>query len=369
MRIVSKAGRKRILYLDLFKTILVYGMVLAHVIQLIGNNITPLPAANGISFIVNLITFSGFMLAFGIGIGSSELNRSRAVLEQLRPAVIMLASVYASSLAFVVLVDGKPGTAPLLVDLLSMRVLFGYSEFLASFLVLYLMIAVARPVLVTTAMTWWLLVPAIGFCLATTLVTTSVNFPLSATIIANTNYANFPLLPYLSWLLIGIRIGANGFRLRLCHVLPVIVATTCFIWVTFMTGRPPQRFPPSVLWVVGPAPFLMGYLALSHRILDRATLPPALLLPGRHVLMFLVLSNLIIFTTRNRLGQPIDQLWIAVAVTLAIILVISFCAFVHEAMRHKGAGSVVVIDPHCHWPGGFAGRGTASGNRSPSTGR
>ena len=74
-------------------------------------------------------------------------------------------------------------------------------------------------------------------------------------------------------------------------------------------GKAPQpRFPPSVLWVVGPAPFLMGYLALSHRILDRATLPPALLLPGRHALMFLVLSNIIIFTTRNRLGQPIDHL-------------------------------------------------------------
>ena len=67
-------------------------------------------------------------------------------------------------------------------------------------------------------------------------------------------------------------------------------------------GKAPQpRFPPSVLWVVGPPPFLMGSVAFSHRILKKhATLPPALLLPGRHALMFLVLSNIIIFTTRNR---------------------------------------------------------------------
>ena len=71
---VSEAVKKRVLYLDLFKTILVYGMVLAHVIQLIGNNIAPLRAANGISIVVNLITFSGFMLAFGIGIGSSKIS-------------------------------------------------------------------------------------------------------------------------------------------------------------------------------------------------------------------------------------------------------------------------------------------------------
>ncbi len=342
---MSEAVKKRVLYLDLFKTILVYGMVLAHVIQLIGNNIAPLRAANGISIVVNLITFSGFMLAFGIGIGSSKLNRSRRVVEQLRPAVMMLASVYVSSVAFVVLVAGQPVTAPLLADLLSMRVLFGYSEFLASFLVLYLLIAVARPLLVTTAMTWWLLVPAIGFCLATTVVSSSVNFPLSATILANTNFANFPLLPYLPWLLIGICIGANGGRLRPWYALPVLAATTCFFWLTFTTGRLPQRFPPSLPWVVGPAPLLLGYLALSHRILERTTLPPALTLPGRHVLMFVVLSNVIIFATRNRLGQPIDQLWIAVAVALAVILVISFCAFAYEAMRDKGAGSVIVSAP------------------------
>jgi hypothetical protein len=328
--------KKRILYLDLFKTMLVYGMVLAHVIQLIGNKITPMLAANGISFIVNLTTFSGFMMAFGIGVGSSVPRGNRGVAEQLRPAVMMLASVYTSSLAFVVLVAVKPLTAPLLADLFSMRVLFGYSEFLASFLVLYFLVAVARPLLVTTAMTWWLLVPAIGSCLATTLVTTSVNFPLSATILANTNYASFPLLPYLPWFLIGISIGANGGKMKTWYMLLALIAAACFVCASCITGRSPDRFPPSVLWVVGSAPFLVGYLALSQRISEWATLPPTLLLPGRHALMFLVLSNITIFTTRNHLGEPIGQLWIAVLVALAITLAISFCAFAYEEM-HQGA--------------------------------
>ena len=55
--------------LDLLKTLLVWGMITAHCIQLLA--FRPRPPALVISDVTNLITFSGFMFAFGLGVGLS----------------------------------------------------------------------------------------------------------------------------------------------------------------------------------------------------------------------------------------------------------------------------------------------------------
>ena len=68
---VSGAGKPaRAADLDLFKTMLVWGMITAHCIQLLA--FRPKPAAMAISEVINLITFSGFMFAFGWGLGLSR---------------------------------------------------------------------------------------------------------------------------------------------------------------------------------------------------------------------------------------------------------------------------------------------------------
>jgi len=327
-------------YLDLLKTLLVVGMVLAHVIQLIGIRVRPIPFSNGFSDFINLVTFSGFMLAFGIGVGLSR-GGARPLSARLKPVWMMLAASYVSAFAFVLLVDRRPLSPELLVDLLSLRVLYGWSEFLASFFVLYLLLVVARPALVAIAGKWWLLTVAIALCFASTFVTTSVNVPLSATIVANTNYANFPLLAYLPWFLFGIRLGQEGGRLRWWYWPVALVATGYFYWQTAQAGGYPSRFPPSIAWVIGPAAFLLAYVALSQAIAHFA-LPAVILTPGRHVLMYLVLSNLIIFAARNRFGQPIHQFWQAALVAIAILLAITVFALAYEAWGRRGRPEVLV---------------------------
>lgn len=49
--------------LDIFKGLLVFGMILAHVIQILGGRNNYLLTA--ISNYINLISFSGFLFAFG----------------------------------------------------------------------------------------------------------------------------------------------------------------------------------------------------------------------------------------------------------------------------------------------------------------
>ena len=57
--------------LDLLKTLLVWGMITAHCIQLLA--LRPKPPALVISDFINLITFSGFMFAFGVRRRASHL--------------------------------------------------------------------------------------------------------------------------------------------------------------------------------------------------------------------------------------------------------------------------------------------------------
>jgi hypothetical protein len=94
-------------------------------------------------------------------------------------------------------------------------------------------------------------------------------------------------------------------------------------WVTLETGQFPNRFPPTILWIVGPAALLLTYLWLCRFIAARVSLPAPLLTPGRHVLSFLVLSNIGFFATRYFMGKPVRSTLIALLVTVGVLVLLS----------------------------------------------
>jgi hypothetical protein len=316
--------------LDLLKTLLVVGMIGAHVIQLI--TFRAKPEAAIFAEYINLVTFSGFMFAFGIGIGLPKPpGKHWHLASRLRPVLILLLAVYASSFAFALWVDRKPLNTELILDVVTMQRLFGWSEFLATFFVLSLVTLVARPALLAIGRTPWLLLVATMACLATTFVTTGAIFPLLPTVVGHTGFANFPLLPYLPWFLLGIWYGSHP--VRAWHFVPALVITGYLYWVTLQTGQFPNRFPPTILWIVGPAAILLAYLALCRLIASRVNIAAALLTPGRHVLSFLVLSNIAFFATRYFMGKPVRSTLIAALVTLAVVVVLSAGWYAWETLR------------------------------------
>ena len=331
-------------YLDLFKTLLVWGMIPAHVVQLLGFRLGD--GAARFSDYVNLVSFSGFMLAFGIGVGLSGRSR-RPLASRLWPAAVMLASVYLSSLGFALLVERKLLTPELVIDVVTFRRLFGYSEFLASFFVLYLVIALARPLLLAIAERPLVLVLAIVLCLASTTITTEQLIPFAGTIIGHRRYASFPLLPYLPWFLAGIRLGRRDGVVPPIDLALAASATAVFGWFwwrAFFTL--PERFPPSVLWIVGPALFLAVYLVAARAAADWVKVPPLLLAPGRHVLAALLLSNLSIFAVGRLWYKPAHPLWMAAAIALAILaLVTLWCAGIDGIDATKAARRRPVAQP------------------------
>ncbi len=322
----------RLADLDLLKTLLVVGMIGAHVVQLV--TFRPKPEAAMFSEYANLVSFSGFLFAFGIGFGLPKPEgRQRSFWRQLRPALLLLLAVYASSLAFALLVDRRPLNAQLIIDVVTMQRLFGWSEFLATFFMLSLLTLLARPALLAIGRNPWLLLVATAACLATSFFSTGAIFPLLPTLVSHTGFANFPLLPYLPWFLLGIWYGSHP--VRAWHFAPALAITGYLYWVTLQTGQFPNRFPPTILWIVGPAALLLGYLALCRLIAARVSIPAVLLTPGRHVLSFLVLSNIGFFATRYFMGKPVRTTLIAALVTLGVLVMLSAGWWVWERVKNR----------------------------------
>jgi len=324
------SGSSRLAELDLFKAMLVAGMVATHVIQLVSRSL-PVWTERFAEF-VNLVTFSGFLLAMGIGLGLSG-GRARPLWNRLRPVLLLLAAAWISAFAFALLVDRLPLTSQLATDILTMRRLFGWSEFLASFFVLYALVAVARPLLVGIASNPWLLIPACALCLASTWLVMDQGWPLTATLIGTTNFASFPLIPYLPWFLLGIGLGRAGGRLPPWHWLAATAASGWLLWSLQQTGQLPGRFPPTVLWIVGPALALLAYLRVAKVIATRLTLPDWLTVPGRHVLSYLLVSNLLLFTLRNLMGRPVQSVWAWLGLTAAVLVMIGIGWVIRERQQ------------------------------------
>jgi hypothetical protein len=316
--------------LDLLKTLLVVGMVGAHVIQLI--TFRARPEAAIFAEYANLVSFSGFLFAFGIGLGLPKPEgRKRSLWRQLRPSLLLLLAVYASSFAFALLVDRKKLDTQLILDVVTMQRLFGWSEFLATFFMLSLLTLVARPALLAIGRNPWLLAAATLACLATTFYSTGAIVPLLPTLVSHNGFANFPLLPYLPWFLLGIWYGSHP--VRAWHFVPALAMSGYLYGVTMQTGQFPNRFPPTILWIVGPAAILLAYLWLCRFVAARVRLPDVLLTPGRHVLSFLVLSNIGFFATRYFMGKPVRTTLIAVLVTFGVLVLLTAGWYAWERLR------------------------------------
>lgn len=323
--------------LDLFKTMLVWGMITAHCIQLLA--FRPKPPAMVVSDLVNLITFSGFMFAFGWGLGLSR-GAPKSLRTRLSPVLLLGVATLVSEFAFMALVEKAKFTPELLWNMLTFSRLYGWSEFLASFFVLYLVIAVARPLLIAIGERWYLMVPAATACLAATWIMVSLDVPLLATIVGTTNFASFPILPYLPWFLLGIFYARNpGRPLVVDWVLAAIATGLCALWTAYY-GDYPGRFPPTVLWVVGPALILLLYFAFARFVAGRITLPRWLLGTGRHVLAALLVSNLIIFGLRYIVGFRLGQWWWTPMLAVAIIAFVTLWAWVLDWRKSRSRAAV-----------------------------
>ncbi|MEX0627864.1 MAG: hypothetical protein WD230_04435, partial [Cucumibacter sp.] len=330
---LQEAPPKRAEDLDLLKSVLVLAMVAAHAIQIVVR--APGVGALVFSDFVDFIAFSGFMLAFGIGVGLSKpAARQRPLPLRLRPALRLLAAYWICAIAFTVLLLRQPVPPEVLFDLLTFARLAGWSEFLATFLLLYLLIAAARPALLWIGGRSWALAVATAAGLSSTLVVLESRIPFAATLFGSRLEVTYPLLAYLPWFLLGIWYGRH--TIKVWHFIPALAATLLFHALLQATAEA-ARFPPSAIWFAGSAAYLLLLLALARGAARLTPLPRFLLTPGRHLLSILVCSNVALFAIRYWLGRPLGSFAEALALSLAIVAAVSGIWLVVEKRRTSPA--------------------------------
>ena len=316
--------------LDAFKGLLVIGMVLAHVIDFLSSR-TPL--LNLLTLIAGLISFSGFLFAFGYANWFAYFSRDAASARprMWRTAGKTLLAFYASGLAFRVLTEQTPLTPSLFRRILMLSDIPPYSEFLLTFALtsgLAALLFGPLKALLEKPAAFWIIT---GLLLATSLLSVSVNIPQLGALIGSAQPTTFPVLQYAPWYLLGVWFARHNVRLGLSNGLVALGSTALFTAFALVRGLP-SRFPPGTLWIIGPAAVLWGYLWLSRRVGWRAGNP--LISVGENVLLYLLMSNLVIFALK---GSQSYLALDAASVLLTTALIVAFSYFLTGIVRPRKA--------------------------------
>ncbi|RCX16489.1 hypothetical protein DFP94_112109 [Fontibacillus phaseoli] len=326
------AVRQRERAIDLFKGLLVFGMVYCHSLQFFSD---PMIFPQGQKWIdlINLITFSGFVFSFGYVCQLAYYSKPLAEVwhRMLAAAFKTLLAFYISGTAYRLFIDKSPLEWETIQPILLLNDMPGWSEFLASFTYL-----IALGLLLFVPLKWlvgrkWVGFAAAGLLLLTTWIPYGyIHAAAWAPLLGTRDFASFPVLQYFPYYLLGMLFARYriGWDWRVLAGAAIASGAFAWKWLSGADASLPERFPPSVWWIAGPALLLYGYYLLS-RVMEKYPLPfMPLEAMGRNVLWFLVMSNVLIFALKS--NQPLlllgllDTFWME----LGLLAVIGFSIWI-----------------------------------------
>ena len=321
--------KNRNIPIDFFKGILVVMMILAHSLQFFVN-LNASVVASKISDYVNLTTFSGFVFAFGYVSYHAYLKKDflaaskRLFINMLK----LLFAFYISSFAFVVLIRNPFFSTDIVLDVLLVRWLAGYSEFLFSFVCLMVLCTVLFPLLKRLNSTGALIIIAVSL-IATFIPYRDVN-PILGSFIGGTNFAYFSVVQYFGFFVIGIMFASKEIVFDKKALIIGLAATSVFLVYTHVFGLP-SRFPVSAIWIIGPAGFLYIYYLLANYMPISAK-TEVLANIGSKSLYYLVFSNILIFALYSsrfyEMGVP--------TALMVFCITVAICFFLASIVKGRG---------------------------------
>lgn len=282
--------------MDCFKGILTILMIYGHCLQFFINFELSRPFYF-ISEYINVTTFSGFMFAFGFVAYHAYLMKpfAKASRSILKNAGKTLVSFYISSFAFRIFVDGIPYNPQAVLDTLLFKNIAGWSEFLASFSAIMIVLLIFFPLFkkvngIFVAVTF-------GFSLLMCLIPYKNTPGIVSIFIGDKNGASFPVFQYLIYFVIGIYFAKECPAFKPLH-LGIAAAASMVFFICLIRGEYPSRFPPGIPWILGAMLFLYGYYLLSRIVVD-GRFAGWLSRIGGNSLFYLLVSNLLIFAMKS----------------------------------------------------------------------
>ncbi len=295
--------------IDRIRGFLVLIMVYCHVLQFFGNG-GAFPAVNRITDIVNILAFPTFVFCFGRSSAVAYLQKSfkKAWPRLLKVALTMYVVFVLSGLGFRILREHSPFNTLTVEKVLLLSDIPGWSEFLAGFAAFALLVLIFFKPLkwLSTRFVPTLIVSVVSLALCF-LPYDLIKTPQIGLLIGTRGFACFPVVQYAAYLLLGIywqTTHKHGWVL-----FGIGLGATLIGGIYTAIGGLPERFPPSLPWVL-----LTGFspVTLSFLMAKIGTLPPVLREAdgwlrnvGRKSLFYLLASNLTLFTLAGLNAAPI----------------------------------------------------------------
>ena len=305
--------------LDLMKSILVVQMIIAHITYFFCKE----GQVSLIGLYTNLIVFSGFMFTFGYVCYKAYLAKDNINLKErlIKRFIITIFAYYISGIAYTVLIE-KTFDLNILIKILSLQKIPKYSEFLLSFAFTYPLIYIFSKLSKKLTNIHYLILALLS--LAFTFIDYSlIKIPLIGVFIGTSSFASFPVIQYSSYFLAGEYLAKEDKVIDKTILGISILGFILFIGYIFAFKDLPKRFPPSLFWIIGGYLFVYTYFILSENLVN--LLKTKLILSiGTNSLIYLVVSNLIIFTCYNILSR-LDITFTGIYQLILILTIFLLC--------------------------------------------
>lgn len=282
--------------IDLQKGILTVLMILAHCIQYF--SLEQYAAMNIISDYVNLTTFSGFVFTFGFVSYHAYLKNktySSAYRKIIRNVLRLTIAYYISAFANYVFFYKKSLDLSSIKNIILLRPMIGYSEFLLSFACMMFLLLVFFRLFQRADLL--LLVGSVVVSVVSCIISPLPVQNSWLSLFIGCNNISYPVFSYLVYFVLGIYIAKNGIKKH--WIVGGIAASAFVVYFIATLFNEPRRWPPSVIFLLGAALFIYIYFVVSTKMMTIKWLkiPNYILCSvGENSLFYLLGSNLCLFT-------------------------------------------------------------------------
>jgi len=312
--------------IDLFKGFLVIGMILVHVMQFFTNDKFSLISEQVINS-GNVITFSGFVFCFGYAVQISYMEKEfkKVYFNLIKNCLITLIAFYISGIAYRLIIGKAPIVITTIVNIILLNDIPGWSEFLISFTYLNLITLILFKPLKKIVGNKKIFYIAISILLLTCFIPYEiVKSNQLGVLIRTKKFACFPILQYMPFYILGMYFKKYnvGFSKRALIISFILTSLPVFQYIK--NNKIPDRFPPSIMWIIAPAFILYLYFLISRFCVQYNRILRPIVTLGQNVLIALLLSNIFIFTLRSLSKSLILDTKYCILLDIIILLTIIF---------------------------------------------
>lgn len=324
----------RLLFLDIGKGIVTLLMIFSHSIFFFSTHGS---IEYFIMNLINLIAFPSFLLFFGYAVYLSYFEKQKkSKLRILKNFFRILIAFYISSFSFYILILHKNSIKDYL-DILLLKNLAGFSEFLISFALYILLIFLFfdKVKLFMDKNPHFILF--IVFMVSTLSTFIPNHYDIHTTQISlflgTKNFPTFPIIQYLICFILGMYLAKTK-KENLIFFIFAIIMLLLFILhekESFFSSLINCRFPPSYIYIWGSVgiSYIIYFLLSKTEKFFRKILPITLIFAnvGSNVLLYLLLSNIFIFCINNIIKNNLSLVNTAL-ITLFLLLTINYMIFI-----------------------------------------